>query len=409
MLLNDATTRSEVVTVPSELEALVAAPGRTEGRPLVALLKQEKLNVTLVGDADSAFEEALLHRPNLIVIHDDLPPAGGSELIARLKANTRTHFLPAILVTTAENRQQRIRALAAGADAVFSPDADEQERRTRIWSLLRSQALYRRQENRREAQQTVISERTRWLGNFAHDLQNAIGALQANFEFLGQHARSGQATDRSDDLLDCQRETRSLLQQMARGLRTVQDYERFESGGVALHATPLDLAELLHEVKEELPWQLNGETRPVQIEAGPAPVEGDRDLLRQALALMAAYLLRQPRASVLKLQIQTRRLDQPQKARQAVDDQPDEVAPGKLRLILASDGEPIPEEDWPRVFEPYVRVPRRAALAYGVGLALARSIIDLHGGRVQVVDGPGATFAVELKSQDSLPNSPLGQ
>ncbi len=66
--------------------------------------------------------------------------------------------------------------------------------------------------------------------------------------------------------------------------------------------------------------------------------------------------------------------------------------PGKLRLILASDGEPIPEEDWPRVFEPYVRVPRRAALAYGVGLALARSIIDLHGGRVQVVGGPGATL-----------------
>ncbi len=301
MLLNDATTRSEVVTVPSELEALVAAPGRADGRPLVALLKQEKLNVTLVGDADSAFEEALLHRPNLIVIHDDLPPAGGSELIARLKANTRTHFLPAVLVTTAENRQQRIRALAAGADAVFSPDADEQERRTRIWSLLRSQALYRRQENRREAQRTVISERTRWLGNFVHDLQNAIGALQANFEFLGQHARSGQTQDRSDDLLDCQRETRSLLQQMARGLRTVQDYERFESGGVVLHATPLDLAELLHEVKEELVWQLSGETRPVQIEAGPAPLEGDRDLLRQALALMAAYLLRQPRASVLKL------------------------------------------------------------------------------------------------------------
>jgi signal transduction histidine kinase len=391
MLLTDATTRSEVVTVPSELEALVAAPGRADGRPLVALLKQEKLNVTLVGDADSAFEEALLHRPNIIVIHDDLPPAGGSELIARLKANTRTHFLPAVLVTTAENRQQRIRALAAGADAVFSPDADEQERRTRIWSLLRSQALYRRQENRREAQRTVISERTRWLGNFVHDLQNAIGALQANFEFLGQHARSGQATDRSDDLLDCQRETRSLLQQMARGLRTVQDYERFESGGVVLHATPLDLAELLHEVKEELVWQLNGETRPVQIEAGPAPLEGDRDLLRQALALMAAYLLRQPRASVLKLQIQ-----------------PDDVTPGQLRLILASDGEPIPEEDWPRVFEPYARVPRRGGLAYGVGLALARSIIDLHGGRVRVVGGPGPTFAVELKSQDSLPNSPLG-
>lgn len=392
MLLNDATTRSEVVTVPSELEALVAAPGRTDGRPLVAFLKQEKLNVTLVSDADSAFEEALLHRPNLIVIHDDLPPAGGSELVSRLKANTRTHFLPAVLITTGDNRQQRIRALAAGADAVFTPDDDEQERRTRIWALLRSQALYRRQEHKREAQRTVISERTRWIGNFVHDLQNAVGALQANFEFLTQHARSGQPGERSEDVLDCQRETRHLLQQVSRGLRTVQDYERFESGRVALHATELDLAELLHEVKEELGWQMNGHSRPVQIDGAPAPITGDRDLLRQALAIMAAYLLRQPRASVLKLQIQQH-----------------DVPPGKLRLVLATDGEPIPEEEGQRVFEPYVRVPRRAALAYGVGLALARSIVDLHGGSVQALAGPGAAFAVELKSRDPSPNNPLGQ
>jgi signal transduction histidine kinase len=390
MLLNDATTRSEVVTVPSELEALVAAPGRTDGRPLVAFLKQEKLNVTLVGDADSAFEEALLHRPNLIVIHDDLPPAGGSELVSRLKANTRTHFLPAVLITS-DNRQQRIRALAAGADAVFTPDVDEQERRTRIWALLRSQALYRRQESKREAQRTVISERTRWIGNFVHDLQNAVGALQANFEYLGQHARSNQA-ERTEDVLDCQRETRHLLQQVSRGLRTVQDYERFEGGRVALHAGELDLADLLHEVKEELGFQLNGQSRPVQIDATPAPTTGDRDLLRQALAIMAEYLLRQPRATVLKLQIQHQG-----------------VPPGKLRLVLATDGEPIPEEDGQRVFEPYVRVPRRAALAYGVGLALARSIVDLHGGSVQVVAAPGAAFAVELKSRDPSPNNPLGQ
>jgi signal transduction histidine kinase len=391
MLLNDATTRSEVVTVPSELEALVAAPGRQDGRPLVAFLKQEKLNVTLVGDADSAFEEALLHRPNLLLIHDDLPPAGGIELIARLKANTRTYFLPAVLVTTEDNRQERIRALAAGADAVFSPETDEQERRTRIWALLRSQALYRRQENRREAQRTVITERTRWIGNFVHDLQNAIGALQANFEFLGQHVRSGQMTERSDDVIDCQRETRTLLQQLTRGLRTVQDYERFQGGRVTLHSAPLDLGELLHEVKEELGWQLNGESRPIQIDVPPVQLVGDRDLMRQALATLAAYLLRQPRTSLLKLQVQQ-----------------GEVSPGQLRLVLASDGEPIPEEDWTRVFEPYVRVPRRVALAYGVGLALARSIIDLHGGTVQVAPAPGAAFVVELKSLDPSPNNPLG-
>lgn len=397
MLLNETTTRSEVVTIPSELEALVAAPGRQSGRPLVAFLKQEKLNVTVVGDADSAFEEALLHRPNLILVDDELGPAGGIELIARLKANTRTHFLPAILVSGDDNRQHRIRALAAGADAVFGPELDDQERRTRLWALLRSQALYRRQEHRREAQRTVITARTRWIGNFVHDLQNAVGALQANFEFLGQHASAGPEplAGRSEDVLDCQRETRALLQQLARGLRTVQDYERFESGRVTLRTAALDLTELLAEVKEELGWQMNGDGRPVQIE-GPrsAPLVADRDLLRQALGMLGAYLLRQPRTTALTLRLQ------PPPATSAV-----------LRLVLASNGEPIPAADRERVFEPYVRVPRRAALAYGLGLALARSIIDLHGGQVRVADPPGggAAFEVELKSEGPSPNHPLGQ
>jgi signal transduction histidine kinase len=396
MLLNETTTRSEVVTVPSELEALVAAGGRQDGRPLVAFLKQEKLNVALVGDADSAFEEALLHRPNLILIHDDLPPAGGIELVTRLKANTRTHFLPTILFTTNDNRQQRIRAMAAGADAVFWPELDQQERRTRLWALLRSQALQRRQESRRDAQRTVITERTRWIGNFVHDLQNAVGALQANFEFLSQNAAAG--SSRTEDVIDCQRETRTLLQQLSRGLRTVQDYERFQSGRVVLRNGRVDVGDLLAETREEIAWQLGGpsETRPIQIERGrDCVITGDRDLLRQALATLAAYLLRQPRTSTVSLRVH-----------------PGPPAGGtELRLTVASDGEPFVGDDRERVFEPYLRVPRRAPLAYGVGLALARSIIDLHGGRVRVGEAPGAgaAFEVELKSADPSPNHPLGQ
>ena len=66
MLPNERTTRSEVVTLPGEVEALIAAPSRAVARPLVEFLKRERINVQLVVSADSAFEEALLHRPNEI-------------------------------------------------------------------------------------------------------------------------------------------------------------------------------------------------------------------------------------------------------------------------------------------------------------------------------------------------------
>ena len=170
MLPNERTTRSEVVTLPGEVEALIAAPSRAVARPVVEFLKHERINVQLVVSADSAFEEALLHRPSIVLIDDRVPPAGGIELCQRLKSNTRTHFVPTILYAPSDVRQYRLRALAAGADAIFVPGTDEQERRTRLWALLRTQAIYRRQEKKQRSQGSAIQERRRWVGHFVHDL-----------------------------------------------------------------------------------------------------------------------------------------------------------------------------------------------------------------------------------------------
>jgi signal transduction histidine kinase len=388
MLRNERTTRSEIVALPSEIEALVAAGDRDAARPLVAFLKAEKLNLAVVNHADAAFEEALLHRPNLLLIHEDVDPGGGIQLCQRLKSNTRTHFLPVILAARTDKLSRRVRALAAGADAVFPPEMDELEKRTRLWALLRSQALYRRQEHKREVQRSALRDRGQWVGLLVHDLQNVAGALQANFEFLAQAAMSAQ--DRSDDVLDCARETRQVFQDVSRGLRTVQDYERFESGRVTLKPVPIVLDELLAEVREDVRGQAgNGlRSRPMLelVSGESSSVVGDRDLLRQAFSALACYLLRQPRTSRLLLQTK----------------EESEL----VRVVISSDGEVIPPEDRERIFEPYVRVARRLPPIQGLGLALARMVLELHGGRVVAGAGAecGAAFIVELKSRSTKPN-----
>jgi K+-sensing histidine kinase KdpD len=398
MLPNERTSRSEIVALPGEIEALVAAADRDVARPLVAFLKNEKVNVAVVSDAEVAFEEALLHRPNLLVIHEDLPLGGGVELCQRLKGNTRTHFLPVILVPRADKREARIAALAAGADAIFPPGMDELEKRTRLWALLRSQTLQRRQERKHDVKSSALLERGRWIGSFVHDLQNVTNALQANFEFLAQAA--GAVGDRGEDVLECARETRQVFQQLTRGLRTVQDYERFESGRVTIKAAAFGIDELLTEVKEELRWALgNGaaRARPVlEVVSGQGGlVVGDRELLRSAFAALASYLLRQPRTTRLLL-----------RTSESVSE--DQVA---VRVSMGSDGEVIPGEDRERIFDPYARLTRRLPPVQGLGLALARATIELHGGRVaaQVGDEGGAAFVVELKSRGAEPNLQLGE
>jgi signal transduction histidine kinase len=386
MLPNERTTRSEVVTLPEEVEALIAAPSRSLARPMVEFLKREGINVQLVVNADSAFEEALLHRPSVVLIDDRIPPEGGIELCQRLKGNTRTHFVPAILYAQSDVRQHRLRALAAGADAIFGPNTDDQERRTRLWALLRTQSIYRRQEKKQRRQGSAIQDRRRWVGGFVHDLQSSIGALQANFDYLAQAARSKSRLT-STDLDECVHDTQTVFRQIARGLRTVLDYERFEAGRIGLKEVPLLLGELAREVKSELDWQASTTGKALELERQPreAAVRGDPDHLKEALVNLVGFVLRQPgnRRVVVKVW----------------------SAGGVTRLSVGGDGDRIPPEDREKIFEPYARASKQAPVGHGLGLALAKVVLDLHGGNIWVDDVPrgGSAFVLELKSEGGTP------
>jgi CheY-like chemotaxis protein len=211
-MLSDERTTHEELPAPREVEGLVVAPG---ARSCVAgrFLRGEGINVRTVADAEGAFEEALLHPPDIVLIDDRVPPSGGIDLVHRLKANVRTHFVPTILYTLNDLRRERVRALAAGVDAVFAPSTDVEERRARVWALLRTRALYRRIDRLQRTQRSEIVDRRQWLSHFLHDLKGQIGALAANVEYLAAFAptpatRGAESFDASID------DTRGIFEQV---------------------------------------------------------------------------------------------------------------------------------------------------------------------------------------------------
>jgi signal transduction histidine kinase len=89
------------------------------------------------------------------------------------------------------------------------------------------------------------------------------------------------------------------------------------------------------------------------------------------------------------------------------------------RLRVDDQGPGIPPWERERVWEPYRRLEREAASAVGgcgIGLSVARELVELHGGRVRVEDAPGggARFVVELPGASraevvaSGPDEPVG-
>src|SRR5436190_22054268 len=250
-MLSDERTTHEELPAPREVEGLVVAPGRAVMRSLVGFLRGEGINVRTVGDGEGAFEEALLHPPDIVLVDDRVPPSGGIDLVHRLKANVRTHFVPTILYTLNDLRRERVRALAAGVDAVFAPSTDVEERRARMWALLRTRALYRRIDRLQRTQQTEIVDRRQWLSQFLHDLKGQIGALSANVEYLTRFA-----PDRGDPRrveFDASIEdTRGIFEQVKAAVRTVLEYDRFETGQLVPRDERFRLGEAAAEPIETL-------------------------------------------------------------------------------------------------------------------------------------------------------------
>jgi len=383
MLPDERTTHSNDLPLPSEVEGLIVAPGRTVARALVGFLREQGINVRTASDADRAFEEALLHPPDIVLIDDRVSPSGGVDLCHRLKANARTHFVPVILCALNDLREYRVRAWAAGADAIFAPSTDAQERRARLWALLRTRALYRRVERRQRTQKSEIVERRHWLSLFLHDLKGQVAAIAANVDFL---AKFGPATgdERRQDFDDSVEDARAVFEQLKSAVRTVLDYDRFETGQLVPREGRFLLGDVAAEVVDGLRRQAALADKPLTLSRPGKDREraltGDRELVASAMLNLAMGALRRSAAHV-ELDVEVTATD------------------AGMRFRVAAPGTPLGAAERMNVFEPYGHGRQVAGAAgYGLGLALARAVIELHEGRIWVEDleGAGSAFVFEL-------------
>ncbi len=76
-----------------------------------------------------------------------------------------------------------------------------------------------------------------------------------------------------------------------------------------------------------------------------------------------------------------------------------ETAGAEIALVIADDGPGIPTKDLPHIFEPFYRVDKsrsKGTGGYGLGLSLCKTIMEAHGGRIEISSGPEKGTCVKL-------------
>lgn len=226
------------------------------------------------------------------------------------------------------------------------------------------------------ALERLNQEKNRFLGMAAHDLRGPLIAIMGYAEFLLEAIDSPRPEHRV--YLETILSSSSL---MARLIDDLLDVAQIESGELRLHREPSDIGALVERCLALIrPMAAAKRVRIVVCGDTLPPLLLDRDKMTQVLNNLLGNAVKfSPEGSTV-----TVRLRRGEKAEIAVEDQ----GPG------------IPPQEVSNLFTPFHQGSARATKGErgrGLGLWIARRMVEGHGGTLDVVSGPtGSTFIASL-------------
>lgn len=203
-----------------------------------------------------------------------------------------------------------------------------------------------------------------FAGQVSHDLRNPLAAVTMSLSLISaETVEAGGSTFLLDHAVNGARRMQLLI----------DDLLSFARLGGELARVPVDLGQVLVEVREDLAAALAGAT----VEVGELPeVVGDAVQLRALLQNLLANAAKFTRSGEpARIEVSGRRSGE------------------RWRVEVCDHGPGIAPDQRERVFQPLTRVDRSVE-GFGIGLATCRRIVEAHGGEMGLAEAPsGGTCA----------------
>ena len=230
-----------------------------------------------------------------------------------------------------------------------------------------------------EALRAADRHKSEFLATLAHELRNPLAPIRNGLELL----RLGAAKP------EMQANVRAMMERqvghMVHLINDLLDIARVSSGKIVLKVEPVELQGVVAAaVETSLPLiEAAGHTLSVRLPEAPLPLEVDQVRISQVISnLLSNAAKYTPRGGHIEVEAQ--------------------VDGGQAVIVVADNGIGIAAESLPAVFDMFTQVARsidRSKGGLGIGLALVRHLVQLHGGSVTAESegpGQGSRFTVRL-------------
>ena len=246
-----------------------------------------------------------------------------------------------------------------------------------------------------QALQDADRRKDSFIATLAHELRNPLAPIRNAVQLLRKGGSSDPQVVWCGDVIDRQ------VTQMARLLEDLLDVSRLTRGQFALRRERLGLAAVVEHALEIAQPRIDEyrHSLAVSLPVGPLVIDGDLTRLAQVFSnLLINAAKYTPAEGRLRL------------TAEAVGDE--------VEVRVSDNGIGISAEQMPHLFEMFTQgdsIPREAQGGMGIGLSLARGLVEMHGGRIAAHSaglGLGSEFVVRLPlasaSADATPARAAG-
>jgi two-component system, chemotaxis family, CheB/CheR fusion protein len=241
--------------------------------------------------------------------------------------------------------------------------------------------LMLREETARRAQAQKVSDmKDEFFAMVSHELKNPLNLIQLNAELLTRlpEARGLPAVQRAAGII------RNTVSSQAQIIDDLLDLSRINTGKLALHRVAMDWSASLESIVSAMKDDAAAKGVTLSLEIPHEPVTIDADPVRVEQIcwnLLVNALKFTPAQGSIRMTLV--------------------AESGWARLDVVDTGRGIEAQTLPGIFDMYRQAesPLRAPQGLGVGLAVVRQLVDLHGGRIEASSAgldQGSTFTVWL-------------